>query len=198
MHELGFNILAVDLRGHGDSGGLFSTGGYFERDDVNQVIDQARAQQPVQSQQIVLFGISLGAAVAAGVAALRDDIAAVVLESPFPSYEQVVANHTRIMNLPDGITLKSAIMCAQKLSGAKFGEVRVVDLLIQIRCPVLTIVGTDDVLLNDADIDAMEAATLVKAGNVFWKVQNAGHLQAMVQDPIEYRRQLESFFHLTH
>src|SRR5438270_822164 len=40
LHEMGLNILAIDLRAHGDSGGHFSTGGYFERDDVNQVIDQ--------------------------------------------------------------------------------------------------------------------------------------------------------------
>src|SRR5881394_598903 len=80
-HRLGYHILAPDLRAHGESGGRESTGGYFERHDVDQVISQLRAERPAATRHVVLFGVSLGAAVAAAAAALRDDVAAVVLES---------------------------------------------------------------------------------------------------------------------
>src|SRR5258707_11879026 len=66
-HALGFNILALDLRAHGQSGGEQCTAGYFERHDVSQAIDQLRAERPLQTQRLVLFGISMGAAVAAAV-----------------------------------------------------------------------------------------------------------------------------------
>src|SRR5205823_12336907 len=69
-HAVGFHVLAVDLRAHGQSGGAFSTGGFFERDDIAQVLGQLRAARPGHSRQLVLFGVSLGAAVAAAAAAV--------------------------------------------------------------------------------------------------------------------------------
>src|SRR5688500_6788905 len=84
FHALRFNVLAIDLRAHGDSGGSYCTGAYFERDDVAQAIDQLRASRPDATRTLVLFGVSLGAAVAAAVAARRDDIDAVIMESPYP------------------------------------------------------------------------------------------------------------------
>jgi hypothetical protein len=59
-YALGWNVLAIDLRAHGESAGRFCTGGFFERDDVGQVIDQLRAARPEQTRQLALFGASLG------------------------------------------------------------------------------------------------------------------------------------------
>ena len=39
-HSLGYHILAIDLRAHGESEGTQSTAGFFERHDLNQVLDQ--------------------------------------------------------------------------------------------------------------------------------------------------------------
>ena len=102
LRELGLNVLAVDLRAHGESDGRLCTGGPAEADDVGQVIDQLLARRPDQARQVVLFGASLGAAVASIVAANRDDLAAVVLESPFASYRRAVRAHFRLVGMPDG------------------------------------------------------------------------------------------------
>ena len=59
LRELGFAILAIDLRAHGESGGAYSTAGYWERHDLNQVLDQLKAARPAETRQILLFGISL-------------------------------------------------------------------------------------------------------------------------------------------
>ena len=193
LNDLDLNILAIDLRAHGESDGRFSTGGYFERDDITQVIDQIRAARPFQTEQLILFGISLGASVACGIAAVRSDIAAVILESPFPSYERVIASHIRLMNLPGGLMLKAAIAVGQKISGANFSEVRVVDLLRVIHCPAMLIVGGEDELLDAEDIALLRSAVRDGTGSEFWLVQNAGHLAAMAIDPIEYRQRVESF-----
>ena len=61
-----FNILAIDLRAHGESGGAHSSAGFWERHDVNQVIDQPKSARPAETRQILLFGISLGALRIAG------------------------------------------------------------------------------------------------------------------------------------
>ncbi len=92
-HELGYHILAIDLRAHGESEGRETTAGYFERHDLNQVLDQLRAARPSDTRTLVLFGISLGGAVALGTAETRDDIAAIVLDSPFTQYSHAVAAH---------------------------------------------------------------------------------------------------------
>ena len=72
LNALGWNILAIDLRAHGQSPGVFSTAGHRERHDVSQVINLFRAMRPAETRTFVLFGISLGASVAIATAALRE------------------------------------------------------------------------------------------------------------------------------
>src|SRR5580658_944263 len=67
FRSFGFNVLAIDLRAHGQSEGRFTTAAFFERHDVAQVIDQLRHRWAAQSRRLVLFGASLGAAVASAV-----------------------------------------------------------------------------------------------------------------------------------
>ncbi len=45
LRSLGFNILALDLRAHGESGGSFTTAGFWERHDITQVIDQTKSER---------------------------------------------------------------------------------------------------------------------------------------------------------
>jgi pimeloyl-ACP methyl ester carboxylesterase len=193
LNDLDLNILVIDLRAHGESDGRFSTGGFFERDDISQVIDQIRSDRPFQTERMILFGISLGASVACGVAAARKDLAGIILESPFPSYERVITNHARLMHLPGGWMLKTAIWLAQKFSGADFSQVRLVDLIKHIHCPALLIVGGDDELLEAEDIAELRSAATDDTSSEFWLVCHAGHLQAMSVDPIEYRHRAAAF-----
>jgi len=193
FHDLNFNILAIDLRAHGESGGRYSTGGFFERDDVGQVIDQLLNVYPHHTRQVILFGASLGAAIACAAAVDRDDISAVILESPYADYERAITAQVRMMGLPSGLLLKAAIAVAEWISGAKFDEVRPVDLLLKIKCPVLTIIGADDELLDGDDLRLLEQATTRDPSSIFWLVENTAHLQAMATQPVEYEQRIGDF-----
>lgn len=60
--EMGYNVLLVDLRGHGESGGNQTDWGIHDVDDMNAWVDFLRSKNP--SMEIGFHGISLGAAMA--------------------------------------------------------------------------------------------------------------------------------------
>ena len=62
------------ISGTWESEGKNCTAGYWERHDLNQMIDQFKASHPVQAKQIILFGVSLGAAACAGRGGCYDTI----------------------------------------------------------------------------------------------------------------------------
>ena len=192
LHELGLNVLAVDLRAHGESDGTLCTGGAAEADDVNQVVDQLLARRPGQAERLVLFGASLGAAVAAAVAAGRDDVAAVVLESPFAGYRRAIRAHARLVGLPGGPLLAASVALAEAACGYRFDAARPVDRIPALRCPVLVVLGEADLLLDGTDVALLQDAVGRQgvSGSAVWTVPGAGHLYALHQDPAGYRKHL--------
>jgi alpha-beta hydrolase superfamily lysophospholipase len=79
----GFAVVAYDSRAHGDSGGDACTYGFFEKRDLQRVLDT------VASGPIVLLGTSLGAAVALQAAALDARVTAVVAAETFSDLRTV-------------------------------------------------------------------------------------------------------------
>jgi hypothetical protein len=199
-HDLGYHALAIDLRAHGESGGDESTAGYFERHDVAQVIGQLRAERPTETRQVVLFGVSLGASVAAAVAALGDgagDVSAVVMESPFADFAAAATAQMEAFGLPGRTFQRAALWLAERLSGARFADVRTVDRVRSIPCPVLIIAPADDFFRSDAETAAMEDALRHRPPGAgpgrLWRVEGANHLMTAHADPAVYRRTLAAF-----
>src|SRR5688572_9690557 len=144
LHSLGWNILAIDLRAHGESEGVHTTAGYFERHDVTQIINEIRAARPGETQTFALFGVSLGGAVAVATAAMRDDLVAIILESPFGDYRRAINAHGRMRGLPAGLLRDSAIALAEWISGADFRAVRPELQIKDVHCPVMLIHSGND------------------------------------------------------
>lgn len=196
-HALGYNLLVPDLRAHGESDGAVCTAGFFERNDLGQVLDELRASRPDDARQLVLFGISMGAAVAAATAAQRSDIAAVIMESPYAEFSRAAAAHMDLVGLPGRFLQRPALRLAQWLTNADFTAVRPADLIAQLPCPVLVIESGFDAFLAPEDRAMLAAA--VKAHRVesgpaeIWTVEGAEHLMALTADPAEYQRRIGDF-----
>jgi pimeloyl-ACP methyl ester carboxylesterase len=194
---MGYNVLAVDLRAHGESDGVYSTAGYFEQHDVDAVINQLRALRPHETQELVLFGISLGAAVALGVANLRDDLDAIVLECPYSDFSHAVEAHGRIMNMPGEALQPLALKLAEWLSGATFAAMKPAALVRTAKCPVLVIHGCADELVSPQDMDAFAKGIAARDPALgiaeHWKIAGAGHVTGVCADPEEYRRKIAEF-----
>lgn len=197
LRSLGFNVLAIDLRAHGESEGKYSCAGFWERRDVNQVIDQIRASRPDQTRQILLFGISLGGATAAAAAALRDDIWAVILEAPFASYRNATTLHADRLGTPGPFFQDNAYRLAKWMAKADFEAVKPVDTIPKIPCPVMVIQYGDDPFLTDADrlavCQAVGSRHARRGSSVCWELPGVHHVVGMAVDPVEYPRRIEEF-----
>jgi len=195
FRSMGFNVLALDLRAHGESGGTYCTAGFYERDDLDQIIEQLRTARADHVCQLVLFGVSLGAAVATATAARRSDIDAVILECPFADYQQAVSNHVNIAGLPGARFQAVAYRLAQYWGKCDFAAVRPVALLAAIRCPILLVQAGDDPIVNATEQETLRAA-LRSRGNladVIWDLPDVAHVLGFADDPVGYRKRIEDF-----
>jgi pimeloyl-ACP methyl ester carboxylesterase len=194
FHELGYNILALDLRAHGESGGEISTAGYWERHDVNQVLNDLRARYPQQTQHLIFFGASLGAAVTIALAAQRSDMDAVILESPFADFRHAASAHFHLLGIEPPLLHRLAIALAQKMSHADFASIRPLDLIAKSHPPILIIQGADDALTSLQDQRELEAAISHRTdGSQYWRLENVPHLMPLVSDPDAYRERIAAF-----
>ena len=182
LRSFGFNILAIDLRAHGESGGAYSCAGFWERYDVNQVLDQTKAARPAETRQILLFGISLGAATAAATAVMRDDLWAVILEGPFADFHAAAALHADRLGTPGPFFQDNALppgemaCCAPILT--RFGPI---DMIPKIPCPLMVIQSGDDPFLTEADHAAIRRAVASRDPNlgpsVNWELPGVHHVR---------------------
>ncbi|HWE95857.1 MAG TPA: alpha/beta fold hydrolase [Tepidisphaeraceae bacterium] len=194
-HELGFNVLAIDLRAHGESAGTYCTAGFWERHDVSQVIDELRAVRPQETRQLVLFGVSMGAAVAAATAAMRSDLSAIVLESPFADFRHAAMAQMERLGTPGRPFQHLSLKLAQSVAGCDFGAVRPVEMIREIACPLMIVAPDGDAMMSAEDRDAIEQAFHSRDrsdADVFWPVRT-GHLLALHAEPEEYERRLRTF-----
>jgi len=197
LHELGFAILAIDLRAHGESGGVYSTAGFWERHDVNQVIDQLKAARPAESLQLLLFGISLGAATAAATAAMRNDLWAVILECPFSDFHRAAGYQADRLSTPGKLFQDSAYYLAKWISRADFDAVRPTEMIPKILCPLMVIQSCDDPFLSAEDLaavrGAVESRSEAQGPSICWALPGTHHVVGMRENPDEYKRRIEDF-----
>lgn len=192
---LGFNCLLIDLRAHGESGGTITTGGALERDDLDVILNQIRRDRARQTSSVVLFGISLGGAVALACAARREDIDAVVTDSMFAAYDRAAHAHGRLIGAPLPKLLPLVTRWAEKRAKVSFAEARPLDTIGEVKCPVLLIHGEADPFVPADQVAALRAA-LESRGNsrdCHWIVPDAAHVLSLAANADAYRGRLGSF-----
>ena len=101
LHQAGWNVAALDLRGYGRSSGTFASFGGREAGDVRVWLDTLAAG-PGRARPLlpVLWGRSMGAAIAVRAAAEDSRIQALVLESPMVDLDLAMAAWFRNRRFP--------------------------------------------------------------------------------------------------
>ena len=133
----GFDVIAYDSRAHGESGGESCTYGFYEKRDLQRVIDT------VAPGPVVLIGNSLGGAVAVQAAADAPRVAGVVAAEAFSDLRSIA--HERAPRLLPDLLIARAFRLAEERGRFDVGSVSTVAAAKSLRIPVLLIHGADDV-----------------------------------------------------
>lgn len=91
----GYNTLLIDLRDHGESGGTYSGPGYMESLDVLGAIHYLQTRQ--HQEPIILMGHSYGAVAVLYAAARSTIISAVIADSAYISFDDLVKRATSLL-----------------------------------------------------------------------------------------------------
>jgi fermentation-respiration switch protein FrsA (DUF1100 family) len=190
LSGLGFAVLMVDLQAHGESEGERITFGYREAADVHAAVEKLHELAP--GERIGALGISLGAA-SVVMADVQPMLAAVVLESLYPTIEDAVDNRLRMRFHAAGPWL-SPLLLAQL--GPRLGvtpaQLRPIERIPLLRCPVLVVHGT-----NDRHTTVREAERLFAAAPTpkeFYALSGAAHVDLHAFGGKEYERRIGAFF----
>jgi len=151
--RLGVHVLLLDYRGYGASEGSPSEAGAYA--DARAGLSYLIRERGIPERRIVVFGRSLGGAVAVDLAADRD-LAGVILESTFPSMRAVARS------------LFGSLLAG--LAADKFDSLRKIP---QLRAPLLFFHGDRDEIIDfELGRQLFEAAPEPKA---FESIRGAGH-----------------------
>jgi fermentation-respiration switch protein FrsA (DUF1100 family) len=154
LYQLGLSVFLFDYRGYGRSQGRPSEEGLYQ--DALGAHDYLTRTRMIRAERMVLFGRSLGGAVAGELAAQKP-AAGLILESSFPSIEAVAKFHYG--GLP-----------VHWLLGADF---KLIDRLPHLSLPKLIIHGDkDDIIPLELGRQVFEAAKPPKS---FYLIEGADH-----------------------
>lgn len=132
----GFDVLAMDGRAHGASGGAACTYGFHEKHDVSRVLDAAGVQQAI------LLGVSLGGAVALQAAADDPRVVGVVAVAAFSSLEAIARD--RAPAVASEGQLREAMALAEREAHFRIDAVSPEAAARRLTIPVLLVHGADD------------------------------------------------------
>lgn len=193
--EAGFDVLQFDWRAHGASEGRQSSLGLREPLDVQGALDWLEMRGV---KRIGLMGFSFGGAVALRAAALDRRVNCVLCDGAFVrldhAAEGLLAERfgrgraallrplAGLTLLVAGLRLRDTLRRAEPVDAA--GQIA--------PRPVMFIHGSLDPIVPLADQDAVFDSC--RQPKSLWRVEGAGHRQAHVRQPEEYRRHVVEFF----
>lgn len=192
LNGLGYAVLAIDFRGHGESGAAQRTFGLHESRDAAAALAFLRAGAP--DRRVGLIGVSLG-----GAAALLGDggplpVQAMVLQAVYPDLRAAIFN--RIAQRTGSMLAAFGEPLLSQQSWLRYGvapgRLAPREAIRRYRGPVLVIGSTGDLNTPPAETRALyDAAQGPKA---LWLLDGLDHAGASSIWTEEYRQRIGAFF----
>ena len=186
----GYNVLLVDLRGHGKSSGNSITWGFRETEEVSQAFEWARAKG---NRTIFLYGCSMGAMVVIkAVADGKVQPAGIIADMPCGSLHDHLRARARVVGCPAEPFASLVTFWVGMENGYNGFNHDVRSYAEKISCPVLLQWGERDAFV-----------TREETGRIFHNLKSpdkklvvypeAGHESFLAADPVQWEKEMKSF-----
>lgn len=189
LHRAGYSVLLIDFQATGETTGKHITFGWKESQDVIAARDFIRQTNP--TIPVAIIGSSLGGA-AALLATPPLKIDALILEEVYPTIE--IATRNRMENYLGALGRPLAPLLLNQLQwrlGVSASELRPVDHIERVECPVLIMSGEND--KNTRPTDTRMLVERARNPKEVWFVPNAGHVDLHRAARQEYETRVLAF-----
>ena len=185
LADSGYQSVAIDLRAHGESGGKHCTFGYFEKEDISSLLDFLEREKGI-SDNLGLWGQSLGGAIALQALAADERLSFGVIESTFSDLSDIVNDYSKY-HLGFAFRPLSDYLLdrAGTIAGFEPLEVSPARAAKEIRKPVLMAHGTSDNLIN-ISYGRQIFDNLASRKKTFLEIEGAGHINVWKKGGPEY------------
>ena len=191
LHDIGYNVVLIDLRAHGGSGGDYCTFGYYEKYDLQKVIDFVTTK--TTNTNIGIHGHSLGGAVALQTLELEPRLKFGVIESTFTNFFDVTYEYSddftgiKNRNLCNYVTEKSA-----KIAHFEREKINPEESCRHITVPIFMEHGTDDEKIPFV-MGQKNFVALASKDKTFYPIQNGSHSRVQAQGGEAYWNAMKAF-----
>lgn len=182
FYNMGFNILFLDLRGHGESEGNYIGMGWHDRRDIISCVNYINNKY--SEQQIILYGVSMGAAtvmMASGEKDLPSNVKAIIEDCGYTSIKDEFAYQLKtVFNLPSYPIINLASIVTKIKAGYFLGEGSAIEQVKKSKTPIMFIHGDADtfvpyyMLEQLYDVANCEKEKLVIKGAIHAKASDVG------------------------
>lgn len=189
LNRLGYSVLLVDLPAHGLSQGERITFGAREAAGVRVALAWLKRNLP--GEKIGVIGTSLGAA-SLVLSRPGKGIDALVIEAMYPTIEEATDSRLGVYLGPAGTLLTPLLVHQLPLrAGVSPRELRPIDAMATLACPILVIGGSADRYTNaNATHRIFTAAPPPKQ---LWMVEGAGHVDFHAHGRAQYEATVGAF-----
>jgi hypothetical protein len=190
-HRLGCQVWMIDFRGSGGSTGSTTTLGYREAEDVRGAVRYARRNFPCE--RLIIHGHSMGS-----VAALRCTAQgwiapdAMILEAPFDRLLTTVEHRFESMGLPGFPSARLLVFWGGVQHGYWGGDHNPVDYAATVQCPVLILLGENDLRVRPED--ARRVCDALAGPAELELFADMGHASCLNREPLRAIERIATFF----